>query len=412
MAFRTIGVAGSGRVIARVSGLSSRKTVKRTTSSTLLRFPLVLVSMVSDSPSRNQSGAQLINTGTDKKGGRIFGWGIIGTGRIASDFASDLKLLKDARLTAVLSRDQSSADQFALKSGCKSAYSDIETFMADKEIDIVYIATPNSLHLPQALRAIRVGKAVLVEKPVTPSEPELEVLRREADRNKTFLMEAMWVRFLPGIIAVKELIEEGTIGDIQSIHGTLSWKNEFDPQNRLFNKALGGGASLDLGVYLLSLTLYLLGEPEKISGSWTAAPSGVDMRANYKLHYKDAVAELECGLDRNLANTFEIRGAKGIIRLSDPFIQARLVEVATSAAAMRMMLLSKSGTAAKIMARIPFPGHKVLHFPYNGHGLCYQAAAVMQALSDGETGHKAMPISDSAAVLRAITMLMSHPSAG
>lgn len=343
---------------------------------------------------------------------RTFGWGIIGTGRIASDFAKDLKLLKDARLAAVLSRDQSSADVFARETGCASAYSDMDRFMADKEIDIVYVASPNSMHLPQALRAIRAGKAVLIEKPVAPSEPEAEVLRRDAVRNRVFVMEAMWIRFLPGIEAVKKMIDAGGIGEIKAITGTLSWKNEYDPQSRLFNKALGGGASLDLGVYLLSLTMHFLGEPDKISGGWTAAPSGVDMRAFYRLHYKDTVAELKCGLDQNLANTFEIKGAKGTIRISDPFIRARRIEIAASGLARRVMSLAKSGSAAKLLARVPFPGHTVLQFPYQGHGLSFQADAVMQALRGGETGHRSMPLSASVAVLRAISMLLAHPPTG
>jgi predicted dehydrogenase len=337
---------------------------------------------------------------------RPFGWGIVGTGRIASDFASDLNLLSEARLVAVLSRDQASADSFAQKTGCVAAYSDIDHFMADKAIDIVYVATPNSMHLPQALRAIRARKAVLIEKPIAPSEPEVEVLRREALRNHVFVMEAMWVRFLPGIAAVKAMINAGTLGDILSVSGSLGWKNEYDPQSRLFNKALGGGASLDLGVYLLSLTMYLFGEPEKISGSWRAAPSGVDMRAFYKLLYADAVAELECGLDRNLANTFEIKGS---IRISDPFIRARRIEVGTGDLARRIMALSGSGRAARLLARLPFPGHKIHDCSYEGHGLSFQAKAVMVALRNGETGHRSMPLPESAAVLRAMSMLLAHP---
>lgn len=349
---------------------------------------------------------------SDSPAHRKFGWGIIGTGRIASDFASDLRLLDGARLAAVLSRDQSSADHFAKKSGAAAAYCDIDSFMADKNIDIVYVATPNSLHLPQALRAIRAGKAVLIEKPVTPSDSEADVLHREALRNNVFVMEAMWVRFLPGIAAIKSMIGADYIGEIHSISGTLSWKNDYDPQSRLFNKALGGGASLDLGVYLLSLTMHFLGEPERISGSWRAAPSGVDMRASYRLQYRSAIAELECGLDKNLANMFEIKGSKGTVRISDPFVRARRVEVGTSSLARSAMSLSKSSIAAKALARLPFPGHKVMQFSHQSHGLSYQAQAVMDALRRGETGHSLMPMSESAAVLRAISQVMSHPPNG
>ena len=160
--------------------------------------------------------------GKDKTARQTFGWGIVGTGRIASDFASDLRLLSDARLVAVLSRDQSSADQFADKWAAAHAYSDIDRFLADPDIDIIYVATPNSMHVPQAVRAIRAGKAVLIEKPLAPSAHEAEVLHREAVRNNVFAMEAMWVRFLPGIAAVKGMIDTGTIGIVHSISASLS----------------------------------------------------------------------------------------------------------------------------------------------------------------------------------------------
>ncbi len=345
----------------------------------------------------------------DESARRSFGWGIIGTGRIALDFATDLAQLSDARVTAVLSRDQSSANVFATKSGAQKVYCDVDQFMADEDVNIVYVASPNSMHFSQALRAIRAGKAVLIEKPVALSEAEAEALHHEALNNDVFVMEAMWIRFLPGILAIKSMIEAGSIGVIQSVSGTLSWKNNYDPQSRLFNKALGGGASLDLGVYLLSLTLHLLGEPETISGSWQAALGGVDMRASYRLQYPNAVASLECGLDRTLANTFEIKGSKGTFRISDPFVRARRVEIGTSRLARWAMSLSKNGTAAKVLARLPFPGHKIIQFPYEGHGLSFQAQAVMDALRRGETGHAIMPISESAAVLRAISLVMAQP---
>jgi predicted dehydrogenase len=339
--------------------------------------------------------------------GRQIGWGIIGTGHIANDFASDLKLLKDSRLVAVLSRDQSTANRFAAKQGATSSYFDMDRFLADKGIDVVYIASPNSSHLPQALKVIRAGKAVLVEKPLAPSVPEAEVLAREAERNGVFAMEAMWIRFLPGIAKVKAVVEAGEIGTIRLIRGTLGWKNEYDPKNRLFSKALGGGASLDLGVYLLSLTMHLMGEPKQISGSWKAAPSGVDWHAFYRLHYDHAVAELECGLDGKLANTIEIVGDKGIVRISDPFIRAGRIEIANGWLGRWLMSVTDARLPAKVMSRLSFPGHRALNFTYKGHGLSFQAEAVAQALRQGRTGHASMPLEESAAVLHAISMVMA-----
>lgn len=337
-----------------------------------------------------------------------FGWGIIGTGRIAQDFASDLRFASGANLVAVLSRDQITANRFCANAGSGTAYSDMDRFLADPALDIVYIATPNSMHLPQALRAIRAGKAVIVEKPLAPSEPEAEVIVREAERNNVFVMEALWIRFLPGIVAIKKVIDDGTIGDVTGISGTLSYKNNYDPESRLFNKAMGGGASLDLGVYLLSMTMMLMGEPQHISGSWKAAPSRVDLRANYRLHYANASAELICGLDETLHNGFDIIGTKGHIRISGPFIRARRIEVATGMLSRKLMLTFKSGLVAKLLTKLPIPGRQLLRFDDRSHGLFYQAVAMMDALRAGRTSVDAMPLANSTAVLRVIDLLLSQ----
>jgi predicted dehydrogenase len=342
--------------------------------------------------------------------GGVHGWGIIGTGQIARNFAADLGLLTNAKLCGVLSRDTSTAEQFAAKYNAAKAYADIDAFLASKDIAVVYIASPNSAHVAQALRCIRAGKHVLIEKPAAPSEPEIGLVEREAERHGVFAMEAMWTRFLPGIAAVREALSDGLIGDVQAVRGTLSWKMPVDANNRFFSKSLGGGASLDLGVYLLSLTMHMFGEPEKISGRWKAAPTGVDMAARYKLHYPGMEADLLCGFDANLHNSFEITGTKGQIRVSDPFIRAERIEILTSTLARRIAAVFPSGKAAKVFARLPFPGHRVLIHPLGGNGLSAQAAAVMQAIDSGLLQHPVMPLGQSAAALRAIQMLLSHPA--
>ena len=152
----------------------------------------------------------------------------------------------------------------------------------------------------------------------------------------------------------------------------------------------------------------LMGEPQRISGSWKAAPSGVDLRANYRLHYAHATANLTCGLDETLHNGFDIIGTKGHIRISDPFIRARRVEVATGKLSRKLMLTFKSGLMAKLLTKLPIPSRLLLRYDDQGHGLSYQAVAVMDALRAGKTGVETMPLSDSAAVLRAMGMLLNH----
>lgn len=338
-----------------------------------------------------------------------YGWGIIGTGRIAVDFASDLKLLPQARLAGVLSRGKQSADEFVGRMGAGLAYSDLTAFLADPSIDIVYVATPNSTHVPMALSAIRAGKAVLIEKPAALAAADIGFLQKEAALHRSLVMEAMWIRFLPGIAELKQLIDRGEIGKVLSLQGSLAWKNAYDPKGRLFDPTLGGGASLDLGVYLLSLTMYLMGEPLIVDGHWTAAPSGVDMRTSFRLRYADSTAELECGLDRDGHNVFEIKGTEGMIRISDPFIRARRIEVAKGSTSQALMKTAGKGLGAKLLSRMNFPGHSVRHFPYPGHGLSCQADALMRAMANDASKVDTMPLEASAAVLRVISEVLAKP---
>ncbi|PRD40825.1 gfo/Idh/MocA family oxidoreductase [Phyllobacterium phragmitis] len=344
------------------------------------------------------------------------GWGIVGTGDIARRFASDLALASGATLHAVHSRNPGNAERFRAETGAQKAYHDLDAFMSDPGIEAVYIATPNSLHLAQTLRALRNRKAVLTEKPIAPSFPEADVIQREALRQKTFVMEAMWTRFLPAVTAAKARIKAGAIGEIRKISADLSYYRPYDPESRFFSRALGGGAALDLGVYPVSLAMYFLGEPEKVSGRWFSAKNGVDMRTEITLHYASADAELSCGFDRNGANHFLIEGSAGALRLDAPFLKAQHLTL-YSPAAMKSSLFGPSpqgdGLATKLLSRLPAPlprlwGRQIEHHPFEGNGLQFQAMAVMDALRAGETRSAIMPLHESVAVLRAIGIVLSR----
>jgi predicted dehydrogenase len=347
---------------------------------------------------------------------KTFGWGIMGTGDIARRFAADLAFVPGAAIHAVLSRSVEKAEAFRAETGAKKAYHDVEAFLSDPLIKAVYIATPNSLHLAQSLRALRNRKPVLVEKPLAPSSPEAEVIEREALRQKSFAMEAMWTRFLPAVQAAKAHIEAGAIGDIRKISADLSYFRDYDPESRFFSRALGGGAALDLGVYPVSLAMFFLGEPDQVSGRWFSAKSGVDMRTEINLHYPSAEAELSCGFDRDGANHFLIEGTTGAIRLDAPFLKARrLTRYSLSARNSPLLgpLPEGDGLAGKLLSRLPssltrFLGRQVEHYPFPGNGLQFQAIAVMDALKAGETQSPIMPLEASVAVLRAVAIVLSR----
>lgn len=345
---------------------------------------------------------------------RTVKFGIIGTGRIASDFANDLKLVKGAALHAVLSRDMKSAERFEKAHGAAKAYASLGAFMADPDIDAVYVASPNSAHRTQALAAISAGKAVLVEKPLAASSADAEAIAAEAARHGTFAMEAMWIRFLPGVQRAKALIEAGAVGKVTAVRGELCYFNAYDPDSRLFSKALGGGASLDLGVYLLSLTTFLFGEPLSVSGKWKAAASGVDCAARYELDYKGFSAALSTSLERDGHNVFEIEGTGGALRVENPFIQARRLRLLTGAAAKPGFLRSVSGAkpsqVQKLLARLPLPGQRAIAFNYPGNGLQFEAQAVAEAVRTGEDRSRLAPLGESVAVLKMIEAALSQPS--
>ncbi len=345
---------------------------------------------------------------------RIIRFGIIGTGRIAGDFASDLKLVPNVALQAVLSRNRASAETFKAANGSVQAYDSIDEFMVDPNVDVVYIASPNTAHVAQALRAIRAKKAVLIEKPMASSEPEAQVIGREALKYGVLAMEAMWIRFLPGILKAKALVQAGAIGDLIRVNGQLSYKKQYDTESRMFNKSLGGGASLDLGVYLLSLTTFLFGEPSSISGSWEAASSGVDLEAIYSLIYPHFQAQLSSSFAKDGGNVFEVEGTTGILRIEDPFIKGQTIRILRGRAAKsgltRPSFDSPMNLFQKLAARLPVPGQKVWRFPYPGHGLQFEAAAMAEMVRNGATHSSVVPLGDSASVLRMIGLVLSRPS--
>ena len=349
----------------------------------------------------------------DQANPRIIRFGIIGTGRIAGDFASDLKLVPNVALQAVVSRSKANAETFKAIHGARQAYDSIDDFMADSSIDVVYIASPNTAHVAQAVKAIRAKKAVLIEKPMTPSEPEAQVIAREAAKYGVLVMEAMWIRFLPGILEVKSLIQEGAIGDVTKVSGQLSYKKQYHAESRMFNKLLGGGASLDLGVYLLSLTTFLFGEPSSMSGSWKAAPSGVDLEAIYSLIYPHFQAQLSSSFAKDGGNVFEVEGTTGILRIEDPFIKGQTIRILRGRAAKsgltRPSFDSPMNLFQKLAARLPVPGQKVWRFPYPGHGLQFEAAAMAEMVRNGATHSSVVPLGDSASVLRMIGVVLSRP---
>lgn len=247
-------------------------------------------------------------------------WGILGCGKIARKFASDLKFVKNAELIAVGARELSTAENFAKEFPAKYKHGSYEALVKNEEVDVIYIATPHGLHHEHTLLCLRNKKAVLCEKAFALNYAQAKEMINEAAHQKVFLMEAFWTKFLPNYLFAKKLIAEDKIGKIQSITSTFGFIPVPPIAPRMYDPALGGGSLLDIGVYPIFLTLDLLGKPGDIHAVMTPSSQGTDSQCSMTFTYPGgAIAQLFSTFTSNLDTFADIAGDKGRIRLTHRF---------------------------------------------------------------------------------------------
>lgn len=244
-------------------------------------------------------------------------WGIMGTGWIAEQFTQDLAHVSNGQGLAVGSRSQESADRFAAKFNIPRAYATYEELVNDPEIDAIYVATPHPLHRENVMLALRAGKAVLCEKPFTVNSGELAEIISFAQQSGLFLMEAMWTRFLAPIIQVRSWLAEGRIGEVKLVKADAGFRSDWNPQGRLLNPDLGGGALLDIGIYPVSFAAMIFGaNPEKVQSTAHIGETGVDEQFSMILDYGNGkVASLNGAVRLNITNEAYIYGTEGYIHI-------------------------------------------------------------------------------------------------
>ncbi|WP_457585503.1 Gfo/Idh/MocA family protein [Ensifer canadensis] len=340
-------------------------------------------------------------------------WGIAGTGVIANSFASDIQFAGNAVLAAVYSRSQDKADAFAERFGGIARHSSIDAFAADPEIDAVYVASPNAVHLEHAIVFLSADKAVLVEKPLTTSFDDARSLSALAAAKGLFAMEGLWTCFLPAIAKARALLDGEALGRIRHVTAELAYEKPFDPTDRFFDARLGGGSLLDLGIYPLSLCLNLFGRPHAIDGRWQSAPTGVDLSAEMRLAYAGFNAHLSCGFDRDGDNRFVIDGDRGTLVIDAPFLKASRLFLANNGLVRKAIAPRGRGlwakTLTRVARRVALPGLQRFDLPYPGNGLQFEIEAASAAILEGWHEHILMPTSRSIQAIEIIETIRALP---
>lgn len=256
-------------------------------------------------------------------------WGILGTGDIARQMAEDLRLLPNAELRAVASRTAAQAEAFGETHQIPLRYGSYDALIADRNIDVIYIATPHSRHCADTLACIAGGKAVLCEKPLAMNAREARLMAEAARDAKTFLMEAMWTEFFPAMKGVRQAIAEDAIGTPKLVKADFSYRATLGPESRLFAPELGGGALLDIGIYPVALAdMVFHALPEAIHTTWTQGPTGVDVASVTILEYPcGGRAVLSNSLEFNAPQEATIVGKSGFIRIPERFSQPDSFEI-------------------------------------------------------------------------------------
>jgi predicted dehydrogenase len=314
-------------------------------------------------------------------------WGILGTGGIAQKFAEGLALLPEARMTAVGSRTQASGDAFGEKWKIPNRHASYAALMADPEVDAVYIATPHTLHHENAIGCLSAGKAVLCEKPFTINVRQAEDVIALARKQRVFLMEAMWTRFLPIFVKIRSLLAEDAIGTVRQVQADFGFRPAFDPKSRLFDPALGGGALLDLGVYPVSLASMVFGEaPRRLASRAALGPTGVDEQTGAVLEYSDGrMAVISCSLRFESPRAAEIIGEGGWIRIHSPWWIADTITISR-----------------------PGREDEAITLPNLGNGYAHEAVEVMACLRGGKLESRVMPLDETLRIMQTLDAIRAE----
>ena len=299
-------------------------------------------------------------------------------------FTASLVKHTGQQVVAVGSRSRDKAAEFASQWGITNVHGSYEELVADPDIDIVYVATPHSEHHANALLAIAAGKHVLVEKAFTRNAAEAREVVDAAKAMGVFVGEAMWTRYLPRTDVVRQLLEDGVLGELSTVVADHGQHMEPNPKGRMFAPELAGGALLDLGIYPVSYASFVLGTPSSITSAGRKTFTGVDGQISAVLQSSGAQALVDTTLYAKTPTTATISGSLARVELAGDFYTPGPVR-----------LISRDGEVRTWDAN-PIPGHE---------GLCYQAVDAARRISDGALESALLPLAETVSIMETLDEL-------
>lgn len=312
---------------------------------------------------------------------KTYNWAILGCGKIARKFSSDLKLLPNARLYAAASRSMDKAIAFAGEFGFEKAYGSYDEMVRDPQVDIVYVATPHSHHMEHAILCLDHGKAVLCEKAFALNADQVNRMIEAARRNGVFLMEAFWTRFQPAFLKMMEVLASRQLGRPKMLRSDFAFNGGNDLSSRLFNMALGGGSLLDIGIYPVFIALQAFGRPEEIKTFADLAPTGADRSITMLFRYSD-------GQMASLASSFAVcSDTQSEVWCEKGFVRIRRKDISST----HLTVWRDNGQEEDYD-----------FINQEGSGYHLEAQHVMQCLDEGLTESRELPLSFSSLLIETL----------
>jgi len=343
-------------------------------------------------------------------------WGVLGTGEVAFDVAYAINYVSDNKVVGVASRSAKNAEWFAKNLPDAKGYPDYDSLIQDPDVDVIYIATPNSTHTDMMRKAIAAKKHILCEKPFCLKSEEGQEIKALAKAANVFCMEALWTRFIPATQKVISQVKNGDLGTLRYVKGSFG---HIFSKDRCYNKELGGGVLFDLGMYLISLTYPILGKPDSYQFTPTIGKSGVDEQSTFTFSYKSGIiASFHCSFLNDLENTIAFYGEKGILKLGPPFYRTSKIRYDKQSA----NIISEEKTVRKNPYGYPGPmqsapyikerlkpilpsSTKISSNSFRGNGYHYEIEEVYNCIKNGQLESATLPLEHSIQVVEIMNKL-------